>query len=126
MENLLNYLNAHPIFWVVLIVLVVFLILTSAKRLFKLFIVLVVIGLLVVGYLYLSNRGIVPSKEELIEQGKSLLEKGKDAGKDIIEEGKEAGEDLIEKGKKELQKKTTDQKIQKAILFMISVSVSLP
>ncbi|MCD6330144.1 MAG: hypothetical protein J7M10_07355 [Candidatus Cloacimonetes bacterium] len=108
MENLLNYLNAHPIFWVVLIVLVVFLILTSAKRLFKLFIVLVVIGLLVVGYLYLSNRGIVPSKEELIEQGKSLLEKGKDAGKDIIEEGKEAGEDLIEKGKKELQKKTTD------------------
>ena len=75
---------------------------------FKLLIVIVVIALVYVGYLFFTGKEIPMNKDALIEHGKELLEKGKDAGKDLLEKGKDAGEDLIEKGKKELQKKTTD------------------
>ena len=108
MENAISYLNANPIFWVILGILAVLLILAIVKKSFKLLIVIAVIAVVYAGYLFVTGKEIPMNKEGWIEHGKELLEKGKDAGKDLLEKGKDAGEDLIEKGKKELQKKTTD------------------
>jgi len=95
MENVISYLNANPILWVILGILAVLLILAIVKKAFKLLIVIAVIAVVYVGYLFFTGKEIPLNKEGWIEHGKELLEKGKDAG-----------EDLIEKGKEQLKKKT--------------------
>lgn len=105
MENILNYLNAHPIFWVIIGVFAVLILVAIIRKMFKLFIILLILGLVYIGYICFTGKEIPKDAAGFIEKGKELLEKGKDAGKDLLDKGKEAGEDLIEKGKEELQKK---------------------
>ena len=105
MDNVISYLNANPVLWAVLGVIAILLIVAIIKKALKLIIVLVVIALIAVGYFAISGKGIPTSKDGWIEQGKELLEKGKDVSKELLEKGKEAGEDLIKKGKEEIKKK---------------------
>ena len=86
MENILNYLNANPILWVILGILAVFLIIAIIKKTFKLLIVLVVIALVYFGYLFFTGK--VYDRETFNKELKNIPEKIKKVGTDAAEEVK--------------------------------------
>jgi len=56
MDNAISYLNANPIFWVVLGILAVLLIIAIVKKAFKLLIIIAIIAVVYLGYLFFTGK----------------------------------------------------------------------
>jgi len=86
MENAISYLNANPIFWVVLGILAVLLIIAIVKKAFKLLIIIAIIAVVYLGYLFFTGK--VYDKESFNKELKNIPESIKKVGSDAAEEVK--------------------------------------
>ncbi len=98
-EQIFNQITSNPLLMVIVAIIVILLVFSVLKKLFKLALMLVADAIVIFGYVYLTSDNPQQDIQKLIDQGKQGVEQIKDKAKEVGGDLKEKVDKLKEADK---------------------------